>query len=57
MDDLLGKQEVVVKNLGEPFKNVKGGAGATIMGDGRVDLIMDIHGIFKIDQMALSARS
>ncbi len=57
VDDLLGKQEVVVKNLGERFKNVKGVAGATIMGDGRVGLIMDIHGIFQIDQMAASNRS
>jgi two-component system, chemotaxis family, sensor kinase CheA len=57
VDDLLGKQEVVVKNLGERFKNVKGVAGATIMGDGRVGLIMDIHGIFQIDQMAPSLRS
>jgi two-component system, chemotaxis family, sensor kinase CheA len=49
VDDLIGKQEVVIKNLGE-LKEVKGVAGATIMGDGRVGLILDIHGIFEIDQ-------
>ncbi len=50
VDDLIGKQEVVIKNLGEKLKEVKGIAGATIMGDGRVGLIMDLHGIFEIAQ-------
>lgn len=49
VDDLIGKQEVVVKNLGEKLKKVKGVAGATIMGDGQVGLILDVHGIFEID--------
>ncbi len=38
------------KNLGEKLKTVKGVAGATIMGDGRVGLILDMHGIFEIAQ-------
>ncbi len=49
VDDLVGKQEVVIKNLGETLKAVKGVAGATIMGDGRVGLILDVHGIFELD--------
>jgi two-component system chemotaxis sensor kinase CheA len=53
VDDLLGKQEVVIKNLGEKLKDVKGVAGAAIMGDGRVGLILDIHGIFEMDQMVM----
>jgi len=48
VDDLIGKQEVVIKNLGEKFKDIKGVAGATIMGNGHVGLILDIHGIFQI---------
>ena len=52
VDDLIGKQEVVVKNLGEKLKAVKGVAGATIMGNGQVGLILDIHGIFEIDHNA-----
>ena len=48
VDDLLGKQEVVIKTLGEKLKTVKGVGGATIMGDGRVGLILDIPGIFDI---------
>ena len=39
----------MIKNLGETLKAVKGVAGATIMGDGRVGLILDVHGIFEID--------
>ena len=49
VDDLIGKQEVVIKNLGQGLKTVKGVAGATIMGDGRVGLILDIHGLFELD--------
>ncbi|MBI5582919.1 MAG: chemotaxis protein CheA [Deltaproteobacteria bacterium] len=50
VDDLVGKQEVVIKNLGEKFKEVKGLAGGAIMGDGRVGLILDINGIFELYQ-------
>ena len=44
VDRLLGKQEVVIKALGACFKNVTGVAGGAILGDGRVGLILDIHG-------------
>jgi two-component system chemotaxis sensor kinase CheA len=47
VDDLIGKQEVVIKSLGERFKNVSGVAGCAILGDGRVGLILDIDGIYK----------
>lgn len=53
VDDLIGKQEVVIKNLGERLKDVGGVAGATIMGDGKAGLILDIHGIFQVDQGVL----
>ena len=46
VDDMLGKQEVVIKNLGESFKNVRGVAGGAILGDGRVGLILDIDAVF-----------
>ncbi len=48
IDDLIGKQEVVIKNLGETLESVKGLSGATILGDGRVGLILDVHGVFEI---------
>ena len=48
VDDLLGKQEVVIKNLGEKLKSVKGVAGGAILGDGQISLILDVNGIFEI---------
>jgi two-component system chemotaxis sensor kinase CheA len=45
VDELLGKQEVVIKSLGEGFKHVAGIAGGAILGDGRVGLILDLDGI------------
>lgn len=47
VDDLIGKQEVVIKSLGETLKNITGIAGCAILGDGRVGLILDLHGIFR----------
>jgi two-component system chemotaxis sensor kinase CheA len=46
VDELIGKQEVVIKNLGETFKQVPGVAGGAILGDGRVGLIIDMDGVF-----------
>ena len=45
VDRLVGKQEVVVKSLGEVFAGVRGVAGGAILGDGRIGLILDAHGI------------
>ncbi|MFH1440665.1 MAG: chemotaxis protein CheA [Candidatus Omnitrophota bacterium] len=45
VDKLLGQQEVVIKSLKGAIKNMPGIAGATILGDGRVALIVDIASI------------
>jgi two-component system chemotaxis sensor kinase CheA len=45
VDELAGKQEVVIKSLGRTFKDVQGVAGGAILGDGRVGLILDIDGL------------
>jgi two-component system chemotaxis sensor kinase CheA len=50
VDDILGKQEVVIKSLGESLQNIKGLAGGTILGDGRVGLILDLAGLFALGQ-------
>ncbi|MBE7542552.1 MAG: chemotaxis protein CheA [Bryobacteraceae bacterium] len=42
VDRLAGKQEVVIKSLGETFRRVRGIAGGAILGDGRVGLILDM---------------
>jgi two-component system, chemotaxis family, sensor kinase CheA len=47
VDELVGKQEVVIKTLGETFKNVTGIAGGAILGDGRVGLILDLDRLCK----------
>lgn len=47
VDELIGKQEVVIKTLGELFRNVAGVAGGAILGDGRVGLILDLDRLFK----------
>jgi two-component system chemotaxis sensor kinase CheA len=41
VDELVGKQEVVINPLGETFADRTGFAGAAILGDGRVGLILD----------------
>ena len=48
VDELIGKQEVVIKSLGEMFHNQTAFAGAAILGDGRVGLILDIHALVKL---------
>ncbi len=47
VDEMLGKQEVVIKNLGETFRQISGISGGAILGDGRVGLILDVNGVFR----------
>ena len=47
VDEMIGKQEVVIKNLGETFREVAGISGGAILGDGRVGLILDVNGVFR----------
>lgn len=45
VDRLIGEQEVVIKPLGSFFGDLPGIAGATVLGDGRVALILDVAGL------------
>ena len=47
VDALLGQQQVVVKNLEANYRRVDGVSGATIMGDGRVALILDVDALVR----------
>jgi two-component system chemotaxis sensor kinase CheA len=47
VDDLLGQQQVVVKNLEANYRKVDDISGATIMGDGRVALILDVSALVR----------
>jgi two-component system chemotaxis sensor kinase CheA len=55
VDALLGKQEVVVKSLGTTFAGLQGIAGGAVLGDGRIGLILDAHGIIELMRAAEAA--
>lgn len=48
IDRFLGQEEVVIKSLGQYLGATEGVAGATILGDGRIRLIVDLLGLFNI---------
>lgn len=48
IDRFLGQEEVVIKSLGEYLGATEGVAGATILGDGRIRLIVDLVGLFRL---------
>jgi two-component system chemotaxis sensor kinase CheA len=48
VDSLLGQKEVVIKSLGEYFSKSRGIAGSTILGDGRVIMIVDVNELFNL---------
>ncbi len=50
VDDLVGQQQVVVKNLEANYRRVAGVSGATILGDGGVALILDIAALLRSGQ-------
>ena len=52
LDELLGKEEVVIKSMGGLLKDIRGIAGGAILGDGRVGLILDIAGIWDLSMNA-----
>ena len=45
VDDVVGQQQVVIKSLEKNYRQVPGIAGATILGDGAVALIIDVLGL------------
>jgi len=53
VDDLQGQQQVSIKSLEKNFRRVPGVAGATILGDGRVGLILDISGLIRVNNAAM----
>ncbi|MFZ5831418.1 MAG: chemotaxis protein CheW, partial [Planctomycetota bacterium] len=42
VDHVIGEEDVVIKSMAENYRNVPGIAGASILGDGRVSLILDL---------------
>ncbi len=54
VEDLFGDEEVVVKPLGKIIGEIQGISGATITGDGKVVLILDLDGILKREMRSLA---
>ncbi len=52
VDEVLGQQQVVIKSLESNYRRLDGVAAATILGDGRVALILDIAGLREMSQQA-----
>ena len=63
VDSLVGQEEIVIKSMGDYLKGIEGIAGATIRGDGRVTLIVDVAALMdlaknvKVDITAVSEES
>jgi two-component system chemotaxis sensor kinase CheA len=55
VDELLGQQQVVVKTLESNYGHIDGIAGATILGDGSVALILDVAGLTRSVPQSLAA--
>ena len=47
VDELIGDQDIVIKALDESLKKLEGIAGATVLGDGRIALILDVSSLVK----------
>ncbi|HOW52680.1 MAG TPA: chemotaxis protein CheA [bacterium] len=45
VDDVIGQHQAVIKSLDTNYRRIEGTSGATILGDGRVSIILDVHGI------------
>ena len=48
VDDVLGQTQAVIKSVDKNFRKVEGTSGATILGNGRVSLILDFYGIRRL---------
>lgn len=53
VDDLVGQHQVVIKSLESNYRRVQGASGATIMGDGKVALILDTAALVMASQQEL----
>ena len=51
-DELIGSREIVVKSVGPQISGIRGVSGATILGDGRIVIILDISALVRADWRA-----
>ncbi|WP_230341306.1 chemotaxis protein CheW [Methylobacillus arboreus] len=57
VDELVGQQQVVVKNLESNYRKVAGISGATILGDGGVSLILDVANLLRSSRQLIAEPS
>lgn len=55
VDNLIGQQQIVIKNLGTMFKDLKGFSGGAIMADGSVGLIIDVPTLVECGHSTVAA--
>src|SRR6202043_4030148 len=51
-DELIGSREIVVKSVGPQISGIRGISGATILGDGRIVIILDINALVRAEWRA-----
>ncbi len=56
VDELVGRQQIVIKSLGEALCDIPGIAGGAVMPDGRVGLILDVPGLIRLAGSKSSVR-
>ena len=54
-DELVGSREIVVKSVGPQISSIRGISGATILGDGRIVIILDIGALVRAEWRARAA--
>lgn len=57
VDRVLGSHQTVIQSLGRFYRNIEAFSGATIMGDGRVSLILDLAGLIQYDRTRPGGRT
>ncbi|MES0488705.1 MAG: chemotaxis protein CheW [Leptospirales bacterium] len=50
VDQFINRQEMVIKSLSEHYRSIEGISGASILGDGSIILIIDVHGVIQLHQ-------
>ena len=57
VDEMLASREIVVKAVGPQLASIRGVSGATILGDGRIILILDIHALVRTGAPVVELKS
>lgn len=56
VDEIIGQEQVVIKNIKENMGEAEGFTGATILGNGNVSLILDVSSLFRLARSRLSQK-